>query len=92
MTWYPAAPSPPPESRRFPIGRLLAGVFLVLLGLGWLLDALGVPGIDWDLILPAALILVGIGLVVAARQTTGHGGLIALGIVLTVVLSIVTLV
>jgi hypothetical protein len=71
---------------------LLAGVFLVLLGLGWLLDTLGVSGIDWDLILPAALILVGVGLAVAARQTTGHGGLIALGIVLTVVLSVGTLV
>jgi len=92
MTWYPAAPSPPPGSKQFPIGRLLAGVFLVLLGLGWLLDALGVRGVDWDLILPAALILVGIGLVIAARQTAGHGGLIALGIILTVVLSVGTLV
>jgi hypothetical protein len=74
------------------VGRLLVGVFLVLLGIGWLLDALGAVELDWDLILPVALIAVGGALVLAGWQGQGRGGLIALGVVLTVVLTIGTVV
>jgi hypothetical protein len=73
-----------------PVGRLLVGALLVLLGVGWLLDALGVAELDWELILPIALIAVGGALVLAAWQGRGQGGLIALGVVLTVVLTIGT--
>ena len=83
----PERPQPP-----LPVGRLLVGVFLVLFGLGWLLDVLGVANLDWDLILPIGLMLVGAALVVAGWQGRGRGGLIALGVILTVVLTIGTVV
>ena len=86
---------PPPPStgpRRWPVGRLLVGVILVLLGIGWLLDSLDVATLDWDLVLPIGLIVVGAALVVTARRGEGHGGLLTLGIVLTVLLTIGTVV
>jgi hypothetical protein len=81
-------PAPAPEPRPLPVGRLLVGVFLVLLGVGWLLDALGAVDLDWDLVLPIGLIAVGGALALAGWQGQGRGGLIALGVVLTVVLTI----
>jgi hypothetical protein len=74
------------------MGRLLVGVFLVLFGIGWLLDTSGVANLDWDLILPIGLILVGAALGYAGWQGRGRGGLIALGVILTVVLTIGTVV
>ena len=69
-------------------GRLVAGLLLVLFGLGWLLEVLDVIDFPWDVLLPVALILVGVALVVAARSGTRPGGLIAVGIVLTGVMVI----
>ena len=88
MRSLPPPPVTPPKP--LPIGRLLVGVFLVLLGIGWLLDALGAANLDWDLILSIGLILVGAALLVAGWQGRGRGGLIALGVALTVVLTIGT--
>jgi predicted membrane protein len=65
-------------------------VLLVLLGVGWLFDSLDVATMDWDLLLPAGLIVVGVALVLTARRGEGHGGLIALGVILTVLLTIGT--
>ncbi len=90
MNDLPPAPELPPKP--LPVGRLLVGVFLVLLGVGWLLDASGAADLDWDLILPIGLILVGAALGYAGWQGRGRGGLIALGVVLTVVLTIGTMV
>jgi Domain of unknown function (DUF5668) len=90
MSELPPAPEPPP--RPVPIGRLLVGVVLVALGAIWLLDAIGAFDVDWDVLLPVVLIVVGAALVVAAWQGRGRGGLIALGVVITVVLSITTIV
>jgi len=90
MSSLPSPPVTPPKP--LPIGRLLVGAFLVLLGIGWLLDALGATNLDWDLILPVGLILVGAVLVVAGWQGRGRGGLIALGVVLTVALTVGTVV
>jgi hypothetical protein len=90
MSALPPAPTPPP--RPFPVARLLTGVFLLLLGLGWLLDSLDVVHLDWQAVLPVALILLGVTLAAAAWRGGGHGGLIALGIVLTVVLTVGTVV
>lgn len=88
----PTPPAPPVPPAPTPVGRLLLGVLLVLLGLGWLLDTTGAADLDWDLILPIGLILVGIALAVAGWQGRGRGGLIALGVVLTVLLTIGTVV
>jgi hypothetical protein len=90
MTDLPPAPDRP--STPLPVGRLLVGVFLVLLGIGWLLDATGAASLDWDLILPIGLIPVGVALGYAGWQGRGRGGLIALGVILTLVLTIGTVV
>ncbi len=90
MSQLPPPPSAP--ARPFPIGRFLAGAFLVVLGIGWLLDAVGAVHLDWDAILPIALILVGVALGVSAWRGKANGGLIALGVVLTVLLTIGTIV
>ena len=77
----PAGPAPPPR-----VGRLVAGVLLMLVGVGWLLEALGVSEVPWDVLLPAALILVGVALVLVSRAGGSQAGLITTGVVLSVVL------
>lgn len=81
----PAAPQPaalpPAGSPR--LGHLVLGAILVLIGVGWLLEALDVADVPWRFLLPAALIIVGVALVLGAR-TGSHGGLVATGVVLTV--------
>jgi len=81
----PAAPepmaTPPPGGPR--LGHVVLGAILVLIGVGWLLEALDVADVPWRFLLPAALIIVGVALVLGAR-TGSHGGLVAVGVVLTV--------
>jgi len=60
----------------------------VLIGVGWLLEALDVVDIPWRFLLPSALIIVGVALAVGAR-TGSHGGLVAVGVVLTVLVLLV---
>jgi hypothetical protein len=80
----------PPASplERVRSGRLVAGLLLVLFGVGWLLEVLDVIDFPWDVLLPIALILVGVAIVVASRSGARPGGLIAVGIVLTGVMVI----
>jgi len=80
----------PPASplERVRSGRLVAGLLLVLFGVGWLLEVLDVIDFPWDVLLPIALILVGVAIVVASRSGARPGGLIAAGIVLTGVMVI----
>jgi len=87
-------PDPPPSAGRrgFRVGRLLAGLVIVAFGIGWLLEALGEATVPWRVVLPAALILIGLALVLSARGGGEHGGLITLGILLTVVLTVGTVV
>jgi hypothetical protein len=92
MSGLPSPPAPAPQKHPLPIGRLLAGLFLVALGVGWLLDSLDILTIDWDVVLPVALVFVGVTLTVAAVRGESHGGLVALGVVLTVILTIGTVV
>ncbi len=74
----------PSAGRRGPsLGQVVVGAFLVLVGIGWLLEAANVADVPWRALLPAALILIGAALVVGSR-TARHGGIIALGVVLTV--------
>jgi hypothetical protein len=94
----PPQPPPPPRPqpagtvstvpRKLPTGRLLAGALLVLFGIGWLVEALGVADVPWDVVLPVALIALGAVVVVNGRGGRSQGGLIALGLVLTVVLTV----
>lgn len=80
----------PPASplERVRSGRLVAGLLLVLFGAGWLLEVLDVIDFPWDVLLPIALVLVGVALVVASRSGVRPGGLIAVGVVLTGVMLI----
>ena len=66
-----------------PVGRIVLGVVLLLVGLLWLLDAVGAVGLRWGVVLPAALTVVGVALLATARRGA-HGGLVAAGIVLSV--------
>jgi predicted membrane protein len=79
-------PQPPPATAPPRTGRLVLGAILILFGVGWLLEVLDVTEFPWEILLPAALILVGVALLVTARSASGHGGLVATGIALSVVL------
>ncbi len=81
----PASPAP---SSGFHAGRFVLGAVILVVGIAALLSASGVSEVPWKIVLPTALIAIGVGLTVAGLRS-GHcqGGLIALGIVLTVLLS-----
>jgi hypothetical protein len=49
----------------------------------WLLDAIGLFDMQWRYVFPVALVVVGLALLITAARGA-HGGLIALGIVLSV--------
>lgn len=71
------------EKPRISIPRIIVGALILLIGIGWMLQiAEVVEDIPWSYLLPAAIIVIGIGLVLDARGPT-HGGLVALGIILT---------
>ncbi|QBI18332.1 hypothetical protein ER308_01260 [Egibacter rhizosphaerae] len=94
----PAAPSPPHEAPDPPAPRgspapepggrieaLVAGILLIGLGVGWLLDRLEVLTLPWPLAGALALVVVGFGIMATARRG-GSGTLTAAGVVLSVVL------
>ena len=83
-------PAPPVSSERFHTGRFVAGAIVALLGLGWLLESLDVAQIPWRVLLPATLIFVGVALITSSRSVKTHGALVAVGIVLTAVLTLGT--
>jgi hypothetical protein len=86
------APGPPaPAPRPQPLGRLLFGGLLVLFGVAWLLEAAGVYELRWQSALAIALMAVGVALLATARSGS-HGGLVALGMVLTPAVIVVSLV
>jgi hypothetical protein len=92
MSRLPEPPSPlptvPAPSGGFHAGRFVLGAVIVVVGIAALLAASGVSGVPWKIVLPSALIAIGAGLTVAGMRS-GHAqaGLIALGVVLTVVLA-----
>lgn len=67
-------------------GRIVAGIVLLLLGVAWVLEVAGVS-LPWQTMLAVGLVVVGGTLIYGARTGT-HGGLIALGVALTVVLTV----
>ncbi len=73
------------DNRHSPLGRTVAGAVLVLVGALWLVEEFTDADLPWTGVLAAILILVGATLMLAAN-TGPHGGLVALGIVLTVLL------
>jgi hypothetical protein len=93
--WRPDGASLPPPGEpqdgvppRDPTGdrawhQLVMGGLLLAAGVLWLLQATDVVELRWRLVLPAALIVVGLA-VVAVSWRRPAGGLVAVGVVLTV--------
>jgi predicted membrane protein len=79
-------PAPPTDRHAPAAATVLVGALLVLVGIGWLLDAAGVA-VPWRAILPASLIAVGLACVAGAFRGRQHA-LIAVGVALMVVLSL----
>jgi hypothetical protein len=82
----PAGPSAPADRQGPATATVLVGALLVLVGIGWLLDAAGVQ-VPWRALLPAALIAVGLACVAGAFRGRQHA-LMAVGVALMVVLSV----
>jgi hypothetical protein len=78
----PTPPQPPTPAAEPPSRPYAAAILLIGGGLVWALVLLGVP-IRWEVLLPAALIVLGGALLVSRRAATG--GIVALGIVVLVV-------
>ena len=75
----PLPPPPPPMA----IGRLITGALVVLVGIGWMVDLTTESTVAWGLLLPAALMLVGLGVMFGARRQD-VGGLVTIGVLLTI--------
>lgn len=86
MTTEPIPPVEREDRHGPAAATVLVGALLVLVGIGWLLDAGGVE-VPWRAILPAALIAVGLACVVGAFQGRQHA-MMAIGLALTVVLTL----
>lgn len=79
-------PSTDTQPRRTSTARIILGALILLIGFAWMLEIAGaVDEIPWSYLLPAAVIVIGVGLVTDSRGPT-HGGLVALGVVLTIFL------
>lgn len=87
----PRSPSPT-RVGDFHAGRFVLGALVALLGVAWLLEATGTWHVPWKTVLPVTLIVLGIALVLSARSGKGQGGLIVLGVLLTLVLTVGTVV
>ena len=72
-------PSPPRPSR---FGPVVLGAVLVVAGLLWFFDAVGLLDIRLLVVLPAALATVGLALIVGSRDGP-HTGLVVVGLFLT---------
>ena len=86
MTTEPLPPAPPADRHGPAAATVLVGALLVLVGIGWLLDAAGVV-VPWRAILPASLIAVGLACVAGAFRGRQHA-LMVVGVVLMVLLSL----
>lgn len=74
--------------QRVQVGRLVFGIVLLIAGTMWLLITLDVVDLAWQVALAVGLILVGVAVLAVGR----HGGLVTLGVVLTVVLGLASMV
>lgn len=74
----PPLPPPPPMA----IGRVITGALVVLVGIGWMVDLTTEATVAWGLVVPASLMLVGLGVMYGARSQD-VGGLVIIGVLLT---------
>lgn len=84
-----APPGPPiaPLLGGVSLARMVLSGLLVAVGLVWLLDSAGLLEVSWGALLPVALVVIGLALIAGAR-TGSHSGLVAVGVILTVVLTV----
>ncbi|MBU1492960.1 MAG: LiaF domain-containing protein [Actinomycetota bacterium] len=82
-----ADPAITSRHRSIGVGQIVAGAIMMMIGLSWLIEAAGWADVPWRGILAGALIVVGVALMLGAHRGA-HGGLIAFGIVLAVLLSL----
>ncbi len=82
--YYQGTETGPAEESGVSPATILFGLILLTLGALWLLDVSGAMSVTWTLVGSVILILIGVLLIVAARQDA-HGGMIFLGIVLSAV-------
>lgn len=75
------------EARTVYVGRLVLGAVLLLIGAAWLFVTLDLVDIPIQSAIAVGLILIGIVILVVGR----HGGLVGLGVVLTVLLAFMSL-
>jgi hypothetical protein len=86
MTTEPLPPAPPADRHGPAAATVLVGALLVLVGIGWLLDATGVE-VPWRSVLPSALIAVGLACVAGAFRGRQYA-MMVVGVALTVVLAV----
>lgn len=67
--------------------QVVFGGLLVLVGVLWLLEALGAADVPWQVVLPIALMAVGGGLLAGAARGA-HAGLVTTGLGLTLLLAV----
>lgn len=73
-----------PTPGRSPIGRIITGLLVIVIGAAWFLDLATDVEIRWGAILPIALIAIGVGVMYGAdRQDVS--GLIVIGIIISVI-------
>ena len=68
------------------LGQIVAGAILVMIGVAWLVEAADWGDVPWRGLLAVALMVVGVALMVGSRRGS-HGGLIAFGVALAVVMA-----
>ncbi len=76
----PETPPPLPPSSNY--GSVVLGVVLVVTGLLWFVDAVGLVDVRLLVILPAALASVGLALIIGSRDGP-HTGLVVVGLFIT---------
>ncbi|HUG88131.1 MAG TPA: LiaF domain-containing protein [Actinomycetota bacterium] len=75
------------DDRGVHVGRLVLGAILLLIGAAWLVVTLDLVDLPIQSAMAAGLILIGIVILVVGR----HGGLVTLGVILTVMLAFMSL-
>ena len=83
----PEITEPEPPRRGLSFGNVVFGILLIGIGVVWLFSTLDVFDFSWRAILSGVLIVVGLALVVGATQGA-HGGLITVGVILSVILAL----
>jgi hypothetical protein len=74
-----------PRSSNGPrVDRIVVGLLIGAIGVGWLLDQAGLS-VQWRMLPAAALVLIGLALIATLLGGRGRGALVSLGFILTAV-------